>query len=673
MIYGGGMMIYDIYTKNKSFINFARVLKNKGVKNYANHLILYDESLVGVDPFSPYLTQDQKARILAELSINPWYYFREVTRFDDGTKEGTFFDCHIGSYMLVWSHIKNINTFTVLPRQVGKTTTHLAWFAWLMMFGVENQFIVFSLQEHTAKKTILTKWRWYIDSLPEWIKLLVTSYNDQNSTEEKSLAKTKNKILCFGGAVNEEGADRSARSFTSGNILMDEVGFFKFNQDFFNAASQATNTAMLNARRNRTHYGIHMTTTPNRRDEGSREGYWAYNYFNCAAPFRYEILDFTAAELKNYLTYNAYDGSKPNGFLRLEFTWKECGKPQEWYDNAILMIGDNIKKIKQELELVWPLSDSGSPFSEKELTILESFSKKPIVQSLKFCDGRFYLDFYEQINPLATYIISIDTASGYGLDGTAVNVIDPIDHHICGSMNYNKIGAVELEEIILTLMRTWFRDAFLVIEAAPIAIPILQRLASMGDIESRLFKALVIRQAEKKLDDGTVKLEKIKVWRYGVSTNTETRPQMMDLLMTIVRDTPHVLSSSLVFNDVRNLVYKNGKIEASERKHDDSIMSYLIARWAIVYSPWFKSKKFIGGFLTRDLLTQGSKSYAGIESQTNSFGNILSMENVTGVVRSGNKGISSTSYADEAERKEKNKSKDDKNKARFSIFLGEGF
>jgi len=102
---------------------------------------------------------------------------------------------------------------------------------------------------------------------------LITSYTDQNSTEEKSLTKNKNKILCFGGAVNEDGADRSARSFTSGNLLMDEVAFFKFNQDFFKAASQATNTAMLNSRLNKTHYGIHMTTTPNRRDEGSREGF----------------------------------------------------------------------------------------------------------------------------------------------------------------------------------------------------------------------------------------------------------------------------------------------------------------------------------------------------------------------------------------------------------------
>jgi len=59
----------------------------------------------------------------------------------------------------------------------------------------------------------------------------------------------------------------------------------------------------------------------------------------------------------------------------------------------------------------------------------------------------------------------------------------------------------------------------------------------------------------------------------------------MDLLTSIVRDTPHVLTSPLVFNDVRNLIYHNGKIQASEKKHDDSIMSYLITRWAKVYTP----------------------------------------------------------------------------------------
>jgi hypothetical protein len=64
-------MIYDIYAKNKSFIDFAKHLKSKGVKSYAQHLILYDDSLVGVDPYSDSLTDVQKAKIYAELTINP--------------------------------------------------------------------------------------------------------------------------------------------------------------------------------------------------------------------------------------------------------------------------------------------------------------------------------------------------------------------------------------------------------------------------------------------------------------------------------------------------------------------------------------------------------------------------------------------------------------------------
>lgn len=661
-------MIYDISTKNTSFITFAKFLKTKGIKNYAQHLVLYDDSLTGVDPYDDNLTDEQKAKIYAELTINPWYYFREFVRFDNGTKQGAMFDCHIASFLMVWSHIRNINTFSVLSRQLGKTTTHLAWYAWLMLFGVQNQFIVFSLQEHTAKKTVLSKWRWFIDSLPSWLKSLLTSRDDQNSTEEKSIARNKNKILCFGGAVNAEGADRSARSFTSGNILMDEVAFFKFNQDFFKAAAQATNTAILNAQKTKTHYGIHMTTTPNRRDIGSREGYWAYNFFNSSAPFRYEIIDFNQHELRNYLTHNSYNGEKPNGFLRLEFDWKACGKPQSWYDNAVMTIGNDLKTIKQELDLVWPLTNDGSVFDEKETSIVEAVANKEVVQTLKFCNNKFYLDFYENLNPLATYIISIDTASGFGQDGTAINVIDPIDNHIVGSLNNNRIGAVELEEIILNLMNVWFRDAFLVIEAAPIAIPILQRLSIIPDIERRLFKQLVERQAERKLSDGTIKKEKVKVWRYGVSTNSETRPQMMDLLLTIVRDTPQVLTSPLVFNDIRNLEVRNGKIQATGNLHDDSIMSYLITRWAIAYTPYFKGKKFKGGFLTKNLLAEGSQIYHGIDLQTSGFGDMLSFDNPLSRVNKKDKSINTTEYAERADKEAKDVEKNIK-RNRFSNFM----
>ena len=49
-------------TKNVSFLKVAKILKDKGIKNYAFFLVLYDESLADVDPYDENLTDDQKNR-----------------------------------------------------------------------------------------------------------------------------------------------------------------------------------------------------------------------------------------------------------------------------------------------------------------------------------------------------------------------------------------------------------------------------------------------------------------------------------------------------------------------------------------------------------------------------------------------------------------------------------
>ena len=62
--------MYDIHTKNISFLKMAKYLKEKGIKKYAFMLKLYDKTLVGVDPYSPNLTSEQQIRIRKEIMIN---------------------------------------------------------------------------------------------------------------------------------------------------------------------------------------------------------------------------------------------------------------------------------------------------------------------------------------------------------------------------------------------------------------------------------------------------------------------------------------------------------------------------------------------------------------------------------------------------------------------------
>lgn len=111
-------MIYDVHTKNKSFLRMSKVLRDKGVKNNKFMLTLYDESLVGVDPFSPTLTPAQKVAIYTESCNNIWYFIREVVRIPaDGAVIP--YELNLGNLTLTYLRLLNKNIIEILPRQHG--------------------------------------------------------------------------------------------------------------------------------------------------------------------------------------------------------------------------------------------------------------------------------------------------------------------------------------------------------------------------------------------------------------------------------------------------------------------------------------------------------------------------------------------------------------------------
>ena len=75
---------YEFETTNQSFIDMHNYLKQKGIKNNAFFLILYDRGLAGVDPRDPNLTPEMKTRVLRECCCNYWYgnapYYGDIVR-----------------------------------------------------------------------------------------------------------------------------------------------------------------------------------------------------------------------------------------------------------------------------------------------------------------------------------------------------------------------------------------------------------------------------------------------------------------------------------------------------------------------------------------------------------------------------------------------------------------
>ena len=90
-----GIMV-DVQTPNRSWVRMAGVLKAMGVDNHQFILALHDRELQGVDPHDPDISEEQKLRIITEVAINPWYFFRECVRVPaKGSPEPVMLGCFL--------------------------------------------------------------------------------------------------------------------------------------------------------------------------------------------------------------------------------------------------------------------------------------------------------------------------------------------------------------------------------------------------------------------------------------------------------------------------------------------------------------------------------------------------------------------------------------------------
>lgn len=62
--------MYDVSTKNKSFLRVSKQLRELGVKNNKFMLQLNNPKLIGVDPRSENLTPEEKILVYEEICTN---------------------------------------------------------------------------------------------------------------------------------------------------------------------------------------------------------------------------------------------------------------------------------------------------------------------------------------------------------------------------------------------------------------------------------------------------------------------------------------------------------------------------------------------------------------------------------------------------------------------------
>lgn len=254
-------MLYDYKTPNISFIKISQELKNLGIKNNKFHLILYDETLLGVDPYDENLSLEMQVRIRKECQINCWYYLRNVVRIPVPAGTSNFI-LHRGNLAEIFCLLLNINTIIELPRQHYKTYSAVSFYSWLYLLVAQNYNMIFGNKQLADSQLNIKRLNDLIELLPNYLKTHLDPKLDSDNINLISIAQRNNTIKAMSTGRDKASADKIGRGNTVPSLWLDEFAFLAYNEVTYKAAKPALNTAIEFAKKNNSPYGILITTTP---------------------------------------------------------------------------------------------------------------------------------------------------------------------------------------------------------------------------------------------------------------------------------------------------------------------------------------------------------------------------------------------------------------------------
>lgn len=564
-------------TKNQSFLKMHKYLKDNGIKNNKFFLALFDTDLQNVDPYK--VTDIRtRAKIITECKINPWYFLREVVRIPvpGGTK---MYELHRGNLALNYLSLNNIDTFSLLPRQHGKTIGSVVLLNWVFWFATQNADIIFMNKKYSDSQLNLKRFISIAECLPKWLIEKKCPKDQESSTTFSRLKNLNNKVTALPAATNPEEADKLGRGLTSPIGFFDEWAFAKYNNIIHAAAAPALSQASIEAEKNGVPHFKIFTTTPNSIDVP--EGGFAKDMINNACDWVDELYDLTINELREYI-YQHSD----NNIVHIEYSWRELGRDEAWYEKQCREMGHDRQKIKREIDLEWTLSADNSPFSEEELERISSFTvpKEHEIQVPILDEGNHKLTLLETPDFNKPVILSLDIGGGLGIDYSVLTVIDIEDFHQIGYFASNRINPIPFARICIQVVKRLYSNCVIVPERNSYGLDVITTLLENDITRGKVFYRII---------NNPVPIEGVKhKYEYGINTDVASRSIMISNMFLYVAEEPHVFRSRMTDREFKTLERKtNGKIEHADGEHDDHIMSYNIGRYASTFESFKMFKR----------------------------------------------------------------------------------
>ena len=455
-------------------------------------------------------------------------------------------------------NVNNINFMA--SRQHGKTSTIAQLILHSMLFypGLKIEFL--TLTKRNAED-VIERIKFMYDNLPKFLQIGYFGRGDYKTYIHFANGARLNTRYISGNIS----PDQIARGMSVPVLWIDEAAFIPHMEEAWTAAQPAITTARKFALQNGYPSKIVMTTTPN----GAGENFF-YKLWIRSWDYE-EIFDFDKEKPLSNANEIVNSSEEKNNFVRLKIHWSETGKDEAWYKQQIKELNFNMRKVNQELNLVF-LGSAYTVFPDEVLAEFE-----PMAPAAKI-DVGYGMEFniFEDINRIISenkdeiFILGVDTAvsTAAKADYSAIILTKGSTGEQIGEW-HGKISVLKryaliLKKLILSLINLYNlnEDNFkIIIERNSIGLGVIEELLydDEFDFNAFLYKT-EIRKGER---------------APGIATKKDTREKMFDLLLSLVNENPKRIKGPLLQEELRNLEQKSsGRIEAGNGAHDDTVMAY---------------------------------------------------------------------------------------------------
>lgn len=587
-------------TTNRSFVHLARLLKGMGIKNHMFFLALVDQRLKEVDPFSPNITDEEIGLICQEISINPWYFFREVARApgQSGAK-ARMLEGNRGNIGLFWNFFNHVMTLLIQIRQTGKSFNSDILATYLLQVICRDTQINLLTKDETLRRANIQRLKDIMDALPRYIDQ--RTKNDANNTEIITINKWNNRFLTHLPQASEKLAGNVGRGLTSPIFFVDEPPFQPNIQEALPAALAGGSKARELAAEADQPHGTVLTTTAGKKD--TKEGAFIFSLMNDMAPWTEAFYDAKNREHLYEMIVANSRGSKTKEKIRVNITLNhnQLGKDDAWLQKTIAESVATGDKADRDFFNRWTAGTATNPLSIATLEKLRASEREPTYREISETGGyitNWFIPQHEieqRMNRDETLVV-FDTSEASGGDDISMRVTNMRTGQPYASGTYNNTNIITFSEWVCSWVTRWSKTTMLV-ERRSTGVAVLDMMllllpAKNIDPFERLFNRVVNNPEEHK---DVWEMVKEPMWRrpsdfydlnkrhFGFATSgsglTSRASLYGQILHSAANQVGHLVYDKKTIDQIASLITKNGRVDHPPGEHDDMVIGWILSHW----------------------------------------------------------------------------------------------